>query len=158
MSFAVPRKRRVVVPSWRPIARTMGTGALAMPTEVSLDTGHISPELQKRLEAWRIQPTAIASAELVETAIIEGKDSEAIRAAQTLVARDSSATLLVKKQAELLLIREGIQEKEAERNEAGPLRVRIARQRTRNFPHEAFAWVDLALEYVIAGSKDAADR
>src|SRR5258707_38061 len=110
MSFAPSSKPRVVVPSWRPVAVTMGTSVLAMPTDDSRHTDQISPELQKRLAAWRVEPTVIASAELVETAIVEGKDSEAIRAAQSLVPRHSPATLLVKKQAELLLAREGINE------------------------------------------------
>jgi hypothetical protein len=77
-------------------------GELAMPSRWAQDA-RIPEELKARLEAWRSGNDVITAAELVESAIVEGREKEAERAARSLVRKGSEATPLVKKQAALLL-------------------------------------------------------
>jgi tetratricopeptide (TPR) repeat protein len=149
------RKNRDVVPRWRPVARVLASGELSMPNKPAKapDFG-IPNELKERLEAWRRNNDVISAAELVETAIVEGMESEAERAARTLTAEDSTATPLVQKQASMLLGRLGVQPPEVRQGVCiGDLRQHIYR-----FPDDAFSWADLALGFGTIGKKDSAKR
>lgn len=87
MTFSPFRDKRVVVPRWRPTALAVGMGQLAIPIKGHIKlTSHIPVDLQNRLEAWRTQPHIISASELVEAAIVDGAEAEAIRAAQLIVA------------------------------------------------------------------------
>jgi tetratricopeptide (TPR) repeat protein len=113
----------------------------------------IPEELKARLEAWRSGDGVIAAAELVETAIVEGREKEAERAARSLVREGSEATPLVKKQAALLLERLDPGAARQSGIEIGPLRRHVHR-----YPEDVLSWVDLALGYVTHGEKDKAKR
>ena len=103
------RKNRDVVPRWRPAARALAAGELSMPNKPAKATDFSVPDgLRERLAAWRKTNDVITAAELVETAIVEGMDREAERAARTLIADGSTATPLVQKQASMLLGRLGV--------------------------------------------------
>ncbi|MBB4383258.1 hypothetical protein [Bradyrhizobium sp. SBR1B] len=145
-------KKRDVVPRWRPAARVAASGELAMPGKPAQDA-RIPEELKARLEAWRRGNDVIAAAELVETAIVEGREQEAERAARSLLRQESEATPLVKKQAALLLGRLNPDASRQTGIEIGPLRRHVYR-----YPEDALSWVDLALGYVSHGDKDKAKR
>jgi tetratricopeptide (TPR) repeat protein len=113
-------------------------------------------EIVKRLEAWRRDPSAITAAELIETAIVLGLESEAKNAAQFLLCRDSGATPLVRFQAEIVLGEGG------QRQEASLVTQRLGgkpwRRLLREYPANPLAWVELAREQVISGQMKRADR
>jgi tetratricopeptide (TPR) repeat protein len=150
------RKKRNVVPRWRPIARVLAAGELSIPNNPAKPSPLALPnELKERLEAWRKNNDVITAAELVETAIVEGMESEAERAARTLIANGSPATPLVQKQAFSLLDRLGEHASDAPQRviNIGDLRRHVYR-----FPDDAFSWADLALGFVTIGKKDSARR
>jgi tetratricopeptide (TPR) repeat protein len=149
------RKDREVVPRWRPVARVVAAGELSRPNRPGKTPDfRIPDELRERLEAWRRNNDVITAAELVETAIVEGMESEAERAARTLISDDSTATPLVKKQASILLGRLGAHAPEVR----GGVRIGNLRQHVYRFPDDAFSWADLALGFVTVGKKDSAQR
>jgi tetratricopeptide (TPR) repeat protein len=145
-------KKRDIVPRWRPAARVAAAGELAMPGKPAKDP-RIPDELRERLEAWRNSNDVVAAAELVETAIVEGREQEAERAARSLMRGESGATPLVRKQAALLLGRLGPEGPSPTRIDIGSIRRHVYR-----FPEDALSWVDLALGYVTKGEKDKARR
>lgn len=149
------RKKRDVIPRWRPTARVAAAGELGMPGNPGRPQDYEIPgELRERLEAWRRSNDIVAAAELVETAIVEGREQEAERAARSIMREDSGAVPLVKKQAALLLGRLGVGTPALQTGvEIGPLRRHVHR-----FPEDAFSWADLALAFVIFGKKRAAQR
>jgi tetratricopeptide (TPR) repeat protein len=127
-------------------------GELAMPGKPAQDP-RIPDELRERLEAWRNSNDVVAAAELVETAIVEGREQEAERAARSLMREESGATPLVRKQAALLLGRLGPEGPSPTGIDIGSIRRHVYR-----FPEDALSWVDLALGYVTKGEKDKAQR
>lgn len=149
------RKDRAVVPRWRPTARVAAAGELAMTNSgVQVRDSAISDELKERLEAWRKDHNIISAAELVETAIVEGRETEAQNAATSLLLGNSGATPLLQKQATLLLKRVGVQPDMVRMS----VDIRALRQRVHEFPYDAFSWADLALGFVTIGKTDAAQK
>ncbi len=149
------RKNRDVVPRWRPVARVVAAGELSSPNKPAAPPESGLPsELKERLEAWRKDSNVITAAELVEIAIVEGMESEAEKAARTLVNQGSTATALVKKQASILLGRLGAETSEISQ----AVNVGNLRQRVHRFPNDAFSWADLALGFVTIGKRDSAQR
>ena len=122
------------------------------------DSGAISTELAKRLVRWRTDPSLLTAAELVETAIVDGRDSEAVRAATRLVQIDGRATPLIKEQAARLLARAGAKMPWSTNTLLSPAAISIWRKRTRDHPQDALAWMELALHQTIIGKIDSARR
>ena len=144
---------RDVVPRLRPLSRALAVGELSIPAKMEKQPDHNIPdELRVRLEAWRKRNDVITAAELVETAIVEGMEREAERAARWLMSQSSDATPLVRKQADMLLRRLNLEVSDNSRT----VNVRDLRRHVRNFPDDAFSWADLALGFVTTGKKDAA--
>jgi tetratricopeptide (TPR) repeat protein len=149
------RKKRDVVPRWRPIARVLAAGELSMPNKPAKASNlSFSNELTERLEAWRRNSDVVTAAELVETAIVEGMENEAERAARALIAEGSPAAPLVQKQASMLLRRLVVHAPEV----PGGVNIGNLRQHVYHFPDDAFSWADLALGFVTIGKKDSAQR
>ena len=69
-------KRRRVVPRWRPLSASLRSGDLAPLGKIgdAGDDHRIPPDLVRRLEKWRMQPSVETAAELLETAIVEGRE------------------------------------------------------------------------------------
>jgi len=145
-------RKRYVVPRWRPAARVAAAGELAMPRKPMQDAA-IPDELKNRLETFRLRSDVVAAAELVETALVEGRENEAERAARSLAREDSDATPLVRKQAALLLAKLAAEEPDRTDIDIGPVRRRV-----HQYPQDALSWVDLALGFVTKGRKDKAQR
>lgn len=149
------RKNRDVVPRWRPAARALAAGELSMPNSAAKTADFNIPDgLRERLEAWRKNNDVITAAELVETAIVEGMDREAERAARMLIADGSTATPLVQKQASILLGRLGVHEPQVRTG----VNIKLLRKHVYGFQEDAFSWADLALGFVTVRKKDAARR
>ena len=150
--------QRRVVPRWRTLEITLQAGELRTLRQVAekSDDGTISPELAKRLERWRADPSLLTAGELVEAAIVAGREKEAVRAAQRLLQVDGRATPLLKEQAGRLLLRAGAS-KPWFKTEVSPQEaVSIWRARTRLHPGDALAWTELALQYTIHNRLDVA--
>jgi hypothetical protein len=81
------------------------------------------------------------------------KDKKGKANARALVREDSGATLLVKKQAALLLER-------LDTDGSNPTGIDIGsiRRHVHRYPEDALSWVDLALGFVSKGVKDKAQR
>lgn len=150
--------QRRVVPRWRTLEVTLQAGELRTLRKVDekSDDGAIPIELAKRLERWRADPSLLSAGELVETAIVTGRENVAVRAARRLLQVDGRATPLLKEQAGRLLLRAG-ESKPWFKAEANPQEtVSIWRARTRLHPGDALAWTELALQYTINNRTDVA--
>jgi hypothetical protein len=72
------------------------------PNSVDLDY-----EFRVRVTRWEEAPSLLTAAELVETAIIAGREIEAIDPARRIINVDFDAAPMVRRQAAELLIRQG---------------------------------------------------
>lgn len=152
--------RRRVVPRWRTLELTLQSGELKplAKTTDKADDGIISQELAKRLARWRADPSLMTAAELVETAIVDGRENEAVKAATRLIQIDERAAPLVKHQAARLLARVGQKKPWLQAHMAPPAAIALWRERTRTHPNDALAWIELALHQTIIGKQEAAGR
>jgi tetratricopeptide (TPR) repeat protein len=153
--------KRRMVPRWRSLDLTLRSNELgaARGLNTRQTSGAISPELQQRLERWRLSPTLLTAAELVETAIVEGQEDEAVKAARSLLQNYGYAAPLVRQQAAQLLVRGGHAEDVPEDLVKGPEpTTALWRRRTRLHPQDALAWVELSLQQTISGNTEQAHR
>jgi tetratricopeptide (TPR) repeat protein len=152
---------RQVVPRWRSLASTLSSLELASYNSRSGVTqeSNLSPDLVRRLERWRLTPSLITAAELVETAIVEGREREAIDAARLLVSREQTAVPLIRKQAAVVLTRTGhgdelpnefVYERRSD--------AKYWRHLTRINPYDPLVWVELAFHQTIRGHAIPAAR
>lgn len=149
---------RLMVPRWRSFQLTTLSRELSVPA-VPLPGRSFSSEFLKKLAAWRIDPSLVSAAELVEAAIVEGQDHEAVAAARLLLRKETTAAPLIKKQAAILMRRTG-------HDSEIPLDIAVEqhgtakfwRRRTRTNPNDAMAWVELALAQTISGHLEHAKR
>jgi len=147
-----------MVPRWRSFANTLRSQELAAPRG-KRPLSDISAELLKRLTSWRLQPSLLTAAELVESAIVEGQEPEAVRAATSLLSPSSRATPLLKKQAAFLLLRAGHEKELPPDQRLGEHEtLKLWRERTRLNPRNAVAWVELARCQLIYSQKWKAER
>lgn len=153
--------QRRMVPRWRSLAATLKSRELGHPAKYAQENSlHVPtpPDLLTRLERWRLSPSLITAAELVEGCIVEGREREAIDAARRLVTIDRDAAPLIREQAARLLQRlghgDGLPADLAQdsRSAIPP------RYLTRIHPHDPLAWVELALAQTIRGSSPSAER
>lgn len=152
--MTVFRRERHVVPRWRPLGVAVQSRELARPQAVAPQST-LAPELTVRLEAWRRARDLVTASEVLETAIVTGKEHEAVRAARLISDAATAATPLVKRHAELVLLRTGPLSDDRGNDFPDPHTTRV---RTREFGDDPLAWADLALGYVIAGKQEAAER
>jgi tetratricopeptide (TPR) repeat protein len=152
--------KRRMVPRWRPLHQTIQSGELGGIRPRFTDSARgLSPELQDRLEKWRLSPTLVTAAELVETAIVEAEEHEAINAARTLLLKHDTAAPLIRQQAAQLLIRGGhAEDVPSDLAKSAQATTRQWRRRTRLHPEDALAWVEMALHQIITGNTDQARR
>jgi hypothetical protein len=153
--------RRLMIPRWRSLRLTIRSRELSS-SSIKRETGSagkITPELQRRLENWRRNPNLVSAAELVETAIVDVQEEEAIDAARSLVTEGSDAVPLVQAQAALLLKRVGLGSEIPHhiKLQAGGSTA-LWRRRTQVYPQNALGWVELALSYTIDEHFDRAER
>ncbi len=150
-------KKRLMVPRWRSIGATVAAGELSAPAPRHRPHTYrpFTSKLRARLERWRLEGTTIAAAELVESAILERHEPEAFAAARFLAAESSTATPAVKKLAYEALRRAGHPEVLVA---AEVDSLHLWRQRTRDYPQNPIAWVELSRHQMITGRTAAAVR
>lgn len=150
-------QQRLMVPRWRSLRLTNQSRELAVPRKV--DPGRrFSKELTKRIGNWRRSPeNLIASAELVEAALVEGEDREAIGAAKSILEVPNRATNLVEQQAVQLLRRLRLENEIPDGFATYLTSVRWKRH-TREHPRDAIGWVELALVQTKRGGTHNAQR
>ncbi|MER8491119.1 hypothetical protein NKI51_17340 [Mesorhizobium australicum] len=156
--FAVPRR---VVPRWRSLALTIEAGELSVPSPVSekYEQPTLVPSLIDKLGEWRVNPSIITAGELLEAALVEGIESEAVAAARFLISPSSTATLPVRRLAGLALKRAGKIEDIPEGLQVHDSADKaIWRARARAYSTNPLAWVELSLHDVISGKRAAARR
>jgi tetratricopeptide (TPR) repeat protein len=152
---------RQLLPRWRSLTRTLASRELFVPGAMTdlVNRGHIPPELTKSLEVWRARRDIQTAGELVETALVAGRDSEAREAAAFLLSGRTTATSSLKRLASLVHQRyEGGHALEEIAGASASERKRLWRTRTRLYPHSALAWVELALHEMMGGKPEAAKR
>ena len=149
-----------MVPQWRRFTSAMQSSELAMPPRQK-DTDAeppIEPDLIKRIENFRRRPCLIAAADLVKSAVVLGRDAEAVRAARVLLRHDDTVPL-VRIQAERLMWRTGHGDELQRENPNSASHGGVAtRVRTRINPEDAIAWVELALVQFCRGHVQHAER
>jgi Tfp pilus assembly protein PilF len=146
--------RRLLIPRWRSFATTTEAGELGARKSVKLLTAS-SPnlaELQKRRDSWHKSPSEVTAAELVESALVHGRDEIASGAAQFLASVQADVTPLVRRQSQQLLARL------ANQPQMKPLEQSAIRDRLRQSPDNAVLWVELALRQIISGAPESAVR
>ena len=149
---------RLMIPRWRSLRLTIRSKELSG-SFLKQERDSITPELQHRLEHWRRSPNLISAAELVETAIVDAQEEEAVPAARSLLATGSRAVPLVQTQAAILLKRVGLGHEIPDHIKVAPTEIRaVWRRRTRLYPQSPLGWVELALSYTISGDLDRAKR
>lgn len=154
-------KERRLVPRWRSLRLTSQAGEMSSIRRIkpSLTTWSFSPDHTERLTRWRNAPNLISAAELIESAIVEGKEETAAEAARHIVLSEPTAAALVRRQARTLLQRTGDAGGLPEEPTQGDFHpIKFWRSRTRLHPHDALAWVELSLCHVIYGQTDHAER
>jgi tetratricopeptide (TPR) repeat protein len=153
--------KRRLVPRWRRLDQTARAGELSCTrrTASGRSTWSLSPEHTERLRQWRLGPSLVTAAELVESAIVEGKEDMAVAAARRIVFHEPNAVPLVRRQARDLLERTGHARElpdEPVKDDFRP--VAHWRGRVRLNPADALAWVELSLSHTIQGNLKHAHR
>jgi hypothetical protein len=132
---------------------------LATSSKAGVNSGRIPAELKDRLERWRATPSILTAAELIETAIVEKQEGEAVNAARAVLNTYANAAPLIKRQAAHVLLRANrAADVPPEFSKATDQSLSVWRRRTRAYPLDALAWVELALHYVIGREPEKADR
>jgi tetratricopeptide (TPR) repeat protein len=157
MNLSAWQSSRRLVPRWRSYAATLKSGELATPMSKALGPTPFDP--MHRLELFRLSPSLVTAAEAVETAIVSGREGDAVDAARRIVDIDANAAPLIREQAAALLRRAG-------QGGDAPTDVRaktkpdaaVWRRLTRLHPEDPISWVELALEQTIRGHGPAATR
>ena len=86
------------------LRRTLKSRELATPTSKAPVTPF---DPMHRLELFRLSPSLVTAAEAVETAMISGREGDAVDAARRIVNIDANAAPLICEQAAALLRRAG---------------------------------------------------
>lgn len=161
MNIPAWNTKRRLVPRWRSLEQTARAGELtSMRRKTDKAASHdISNELTVRMAEWRRTPNLVSAAELVESAIVEGREEAAVYAARRLVSMEHNAAPLIRRQAEQLLVRTGHGSEVTEKPPAvDQSQVAFWRGRTRLNPRDALSWVELSLRHTINGHLHHAKR
>lgn len=151
---------RRLIPRWRSVVATIDSQELASPIgrKTPKTTAVGAQDFFARLERWRISPELVTAAELVEAAIVAGRETEAVAAARRLVTVDKTAAPLIREQAAALLARNGHAQDVPDDVKVRRPASSHARHFTRLHPHDPIAWVELALHQTIGGHMEAAQK
>lgn len=118
-----------------------------------------SEEFQDRLLRWHSSPTVITAGEVIGTAIVEGHEGQATSAAKAILGSGFAATPLLRSLARRTLHRAGQQTPLATRSGFNQAQSKaLWRRRTRLYPYNSLAWVELALYELLDRNKLQARR
>jgi tetratricopeptide (TPR) repeat protein len=149
---------RRMVPRWRSLRQTAKAGELRSVQGLRVVPPG-SPDLDAKMTAWQRKPSLVTAAELVEEAIVEGREKAALYAARRIFFMEHDATPLLKQQAALLMVRAGAGSELPDGVVSPPdAACGLWKKRVRLNSRDALAWVELALCQTIAGHIEHAHR
>lgn len=161
MNIQLLTRERQLIPRWRTFAFTNSRMELAAAAAVDSSNTEPSPsnDFKNKLLTWEMNPTLLAAAELVGASLVEDKEEMASQAAAFILSDQSGARPLVRylatqsiERTQTVFIQSKFDNLSAEN------RKQQWRQRTRMYPENALAWVELALCEVIEGRDRSAVR
>src|SRR5439155_16681610 len=166
MSLFLPESDRRVVPRWRDFRATLLTGELDRQESGNAFVVEPGKYFEEKVAAWAEDHSVETAADLVASALVLGRHSEALDAARFLVEPGNSPTSAVRAIAEQVLLPEdqvgrvAISDPKDFDLEADVLRLRIRTLRTQlqNASRNALLWVDLARAYSMIGQHDQSVR
>ena len=154
-------QRRLLVPRWRSLSMTMSSDELAVPCRagaLQAESPH-SPDLERKLWDWSLEPSLITAGEVVGSCLVEAQEYRAVDAAKLLSSSTTTPTAFLRRMAEITLERGGGKTRSlAFSTPSAQAEKAQWRQRIRLHPTNALAWVELALHDVIVGKKESARR
>ena len=154
-------RHRLLVPRWRALKRTIAAHELAsIHPESEVRGNHDqSGATDKKRIAWEIHPSVITAGEFVGSCLVEAQEGKALAAARYLSSADSTATISLRKLGAVALQRAGDRVNlpigEVESQDCDK---QTWRKRTRRYPQNSLAWVELSLLDMLNGKKEAAKR
>ena len=154
-------QKRLLVPRWRSLEITLNSRELAIPVPSvsSFRAGELSPELREKISRWKFDPGVITAGELLGAALVENKEGEASGAAQFVLSKRSSATMSLQRLATRSLHRSDQGGSTRPLQASGRRQEKaLWRRRTRAYPANALAWVELSLRDVVVGKRHTAER
>ena len=161
MNHHLHGKDRHLIPRWRNMTYIHQTIELATPFfRGSFPRYQPSPiDFENKLMQWKINPCLESATDLIGASLIEAKESSAESAAHLVLAPQSTSRPLTRYLAKQVLNRSATTSK-ISGNRAMPVhaRKRKWRDRTRMYPRNALAWVELSLLELIEGRDKIASR
>ena len=154
-------RERQLIPRWRTFTFTNSRMELAAPAGVDTSNSESSPsnDFKNKLLAWEMSPTLMTAAELVGASLVEGKEEMAGQAAAYILSDQSGARPLVRYLATQSTERTRTTSTQPNFDKLLAVKRKHQwRQRTRMYPENALAWVELALCEVIEGRDRSAVR
>ncbi len=152
---------RNMLPRWRSLSRTLESHELSNPKLPSAvgSYGHFDPDFLDKIQRSRVSPNLVHAAELLEASLVMGYEAEAVNAARRII-NSKVAVDLVRKNAALVLARTGNHlDIPPDLIDGGKEdTAHIWRERTRLHPHDALAWLELALAQISSRAEPSARR
>jgi tetratricopeptide (TPR) repeat protein len=153
LSSFVEEKDRKIIPRWRTFSQTITRGELD-PLNTSPSVIIPDENFQRKVRDWEQNPTLPFASEVVAGAIVLGKESDAVKAADFIVSLGDNVPVAVRKVAIQIV---NPANRDAETNEEDA-QARGLRERLYEDPRSSVAWVDLALHYARLGALRRAQR
>ena len=154
-------QRRLLVPRWRSLCVTLSSDELAAPCRagaLQAESPHL-PDLGRKIKDWSLEPGLITAGEVVGACLVEAQEYRGVNAAMFLTSSTTTPTSFLRHMAEITLERAGTQTGSPQvSKQSVQVEKALWRQRTRLYPMNALAWVELALHDVIVGKKKSARR
>ena len=160
MSFADGRRRRQVVPRWRPWWVTTRLGLAEAREAVREVAAPDTRTIEQRLEDWARHRDAFHAGDLISTAFGMGCGDRARDVAEAVLKNDGRVPKPLRLLAERIVNGEQPLPPAPLELDAGERHARIHRlkSRLRTWPNDALAQMDLAREYTILGQRSQAVR
>jgi tetratricopeptide (TPR) repeat protein len=152
-------ERRLLVPRWRSFARTLAAGELNSSRSRAASTKKTDFQTDVRLARWIDRPNLVTAAEVVEAALGEAREGDAVEAARQVLRDHPTAMPMVRNQAATLLRRAGqVEEVKGFAGSIEPADAAGWRASLRLYPYDAIGWIELAFHQVVNGHSGAAAR
>ena len=154
---------RKVIPRWRSFADTLRLGELAPVQFARRDPRELPDFLTPKVDAWREHQTNAHACDVVGSAIVLGRQSEAIDAAKFLLQTDNHTGPWIHD----LTSRIFVTENDSTLDTVHPIdvaqtelhkQVRTLRQCLHVEPRDPISWVDLARLYTVLGLPEKAEQ
>ena len=161
MNHQLLTRERQLIPRWRTFTLTNSRMELAAPRAFGQSSHEpkTSSDFDNKFRQWKLTPTLMSAAELVSASLVEAKEEMAGQAAAYILSNRSGAKPLVRYLAAQTIERTRTTSKQANYDELlTAARKHQWRERTRMYPQNALAWVELSLCELIEGRDRSAVR